>query len=96
MAYKNVQIFKSEILRYPRLDTVVMVEELIRKSKADFTVTSLWKKKLQKRVMWQTYLTILDYLVYSGKILIDKQKNIVWIWNPTLMEKVKRHGVVAK
>ena len=92
---KQVQIFKSGILRYPRLDTVVMIEETIRKSKKDFTVTSLWKA-LKKKVMWQTYLTALDYLEYSGKILIDDKKEIVWVWNPKLMELVRRNGVAVR
>ena len=92
---QTVQIFKNEILRYPRLDTVVMIEETIRKSKEDLTVTSLWKR-LKKKVMWQTYLTTLDYLEYSGKILVDKEKNIVWVWNPKLVEIVKRKGVLMK
>lgn len=89
---KQVQIFKNEILRYPRLDTVVMIEEAIRNAKTDLTVTSLWKK-LNKRVMWQTYLTALDYLEYSGKILIDEDKSIIWIWNPKLMARVRKKGV---
>jgi hypothetical protein len=92
---KQIQIFKNKILRYPRLDTVIMIEETIRKAKKNMTVTSLWKK-LRKKVMWQTYLTVLDYLEYSGKILIDKEKNIVWIWNPKLIELVKKKGVMIK
>jgi erythromycin esterase-like protein len=94
--YKYAKIFKNKILRYPRLDTLVMIEEMIRKSKKDFTVTGLWKTKLRSKIMWQTYLTVLDYLVYSGKILIDDKKNIVWIWNSELLARVKKQGVVVR
>ncbi|MEK6821180.1 MAG: hypothetical protein AABY11_02150 [archaeon] len=71
-------MFKHPIDRYPRLDTVLMIEEAIRNAGGDLSVRQLWKT-LPKKVMWQTYLTVLDYLEYSGKILIDsKDKHPVW------------------
>ncbi|HIH20754.1 TPA: hypothetical protein HA244_05800 [Candidatus Micrarchaeota archaeon] len=78
--------------RYPRLDTVLMVEKAIRKAYGEKTVTQIWKG-LPKKVMWTTYITIVDYLFYSGKILIDNDKCIIWTWNPKLLEQVKRFGV---
>ena len=91
---KQVQIFKGEVLRYPRLDTVIMVEEAARCGKGGLTVTQLWKS-LPRQVMWQTVLAILDYLEYSGKLLVDKQRRVVWIWNPSLMKRVKEEGIEA-
>lgn len=80
-------MFKQEnILRYPRLDTVLMVEEAIQKAKDYPTKSKLWKS-LPKKMMYQTFNLILDYLEYSGKILIDKKGEIIWIWNPKLVEK---------
>lgn len=88
-------IFKSEVLRYPRLDTVLMIENAIREDKGEKTLTQLWKT-LPKKVMWQTFKTTIDYLVYSGKVLIDKDKTPIWIWNPKLLEKVKKQGLTAE
>ena len=89
------QIFKNDILRFPRLDTILMVEKKICISKGDMTVTEIWKK-LPRKVMWQTYLTVLDYLEYSGKIYIDKDKHAVWIWSPNEIEKLKIKNLVLR
>lgn len=91
----EIQIFKKDVLRFPRLDTVLMIEKAIRKAKSDFTARQIWMK-LPKKVMWQTFLTTLDYLEYSGKILIDKDKTVVWIWNPKGIEELKRKRLIAK
>lgn len=71
------QIFKHPIDRYPRLDTVLMIEEAIRNAKGDFSVRQLWQK-LPKKVMWQTYLSTLDYLEYAGSIMITSDKHPIW------------------
>ncbi|MDP2974153.1 MAG: hypothetical protein Q8N60_03820 [Candidatus Diapherotrites archaeon] len=76
----------KNILRYPRLDTVLMVEEAIQKAKEYPTKAELLRR-LPKKMMYQTFNTIIDYLEYSGKIYIDKDGAIVWIWNPKLVEK---------
>jgi len=91
----QAQIFKKEVLRYPKLDTVLMIEEAIRKAKSDLTVRQIWQK-LPKKVMWQTYLSTLDYLEYSGKIVIDKDKTVIWIWAPKEIEKLKAKALVVK
>lgn len=91
---QQAAIFKNEVLRYPRLDTVLMIEDAIHHDKGSRTTTEIWRG-LPKKVMWQTFLTTLDYLVYSGKVLIDSDKTVTWIWNPKLLERVKREGVEA-
>jgi len=92
---KQMQIFKNNVLRFPRLDTVLMIEEAIQKAKGDLTVRQIWKK-LPKQVMWQTYLTTLDYLEYSGKILIEEDKHVLWIWAPKEIQKMKKKHLVVK
>jgi len=92
---KQVSFSAHNILRYPRLDTVLMIEKAIQKAKGDLTVTQLWKK-LPKKVMWQTYLTTLDYLEYSGKIYVGKDRHVVWIWGPERIEELKRKGLIAR
>ncbi len=76
----------ENILRYPRLDTVLMVEKAIQKAKDYPTKAELWRS-LPKKTMYQTFNLILDYLEYSGKIHLAKNGEIIWIWNPALVDK---------
>jgi hypothetical protein len=94
--YKNAFLeFKPRNLdRFPRLDTVLMVEKELFRSKDSKTVTAIWRG-LPKKVMWTTFMTILDYLEYSGKIHVEKDKTVTRLWNPNLLERVKREGVEA-
>ncbi|MEW6295180.1 MAG: hypothetical protein AB1467_02690 [Candidatus Diapherotrites archaeon] len=92
---KEMQIFKNEVLRFPRLDTVLMIEKALMNAGGDYSVRELWKK-LPKQVMWQTYMATLDYLEYSGKILIDQEKHPIWIWAPKEIEKLKKKGLVVR
>ena len=69
---------QTQILHYPRLDTVMMIEETIRKAGEYQTKKELWQS-LPKSVMYQTFNLVLEYLEKSNKILIDKDGSIVWI-----------------
>lgn len=84
----------SEILHYPQLDTVLMVEEFIREHSGEFKKKSLWKS-LPKRMMYQTYCVIFDYLLDSGKIAQDREKKIAWIWNPELVKKYLNKSILS-
>ena len=64
----------------PTLNTVLMVEDILRKSRQVIKIAEL-KRKLPKKVMHSTLMTILDYLQMSGKILIGT-KGIVWVYTP--------------
>lgn len=78
----------ENILRYPRLDTVLMVEKAIQKAKDYPTKAELWRS-LPKKTMYQTFNLILDYLEYSGKIFIDpRDGRIVWVWDPEGVRKI--------
>lgn len=91
---KKLPKFKPKNLsRYPRLDTVLMVEKAIYEGKSDLTITRIWHR-LPKKVLWTTYTTILDYLQYSGKIIIEEDKTITWLWAPKLIEKIRKQGVI--
>ena len=72
--------------RYPRLDTVLMVEEAIFRHKSDKTLNWIWKR-LPKMVMWTTFMTIIDYLEYSGKIRVENDKTVTWLWDPEGVRK---------
>ena len=64
----------------PKLDTVLMVEKQISqlvKTKDYPTRTQLWKS-LPKRMEYQTFKQIMDYLEASNKI-VYKEDKIVWV-----------------
>jgi hypothetical protein len=71
----------KKILHYPRLDSVLMVEEAVKRYDGKFKKKGLWEK-LPKKMMYQTFIVILDYLVYSRKISIDSEGKIGWIYYP--------------
>jgi len=79
-------IQKNKILRYPRLDTVLMVEENIQKHDGKYTRKQLWKT-LPKKMMYQTFQVILVYLYQSNKISIDSEGKVGWISYPESIEK---------
>ena len=87
----------TQVIHRPRLDTVIMVEDTIKKLDYYPTKNQLWRA-LPKMVMWQTFNVILDYLISSNKIMITKDKKILWVVMDNkklrkLMESsVKREG----
>ena len=83
----------KKIDRSPRLDSILMAEKALFKYKSDKTVTQIWKL-LPKKMMWTTFTTILDYLEYSGKIHIEKDRTVTWLWNPSKIEEMKAKGLV--
>ena len=76
----------DNILRYPRLDTVLMVEEFIEEHDGEFKKRKLWES-LPKQMMYQTFRVIIDYLLYSHKISVDKEGKLGWIYYPKLVKK---------
>jgi len=69
------------VQRFPRLDTVLMVEKFIQKHDGEYTRTELWSR-LPCRMMYQTYRVIIHYLAYSRKISIDAEGKLGWIFYP--------------
>ena len=82
------------MIHYPRLDTILMVEAALKDAKEYPSKRQLWIS-LKKKVMYQTFNTILSYLEDSGKILI-KDGRIIWIWNPDLVKKYNKSNLVLK
>ncbi len=72
--------------RSPRLDTVLMVEKFIQEKDGEYKKKKLWEN-LPKKMMYQTYSTILDDLLVSGKISVDSEGKIGWIFYPEAAEK---------
>ena len=77
------------IARSPTLETVLMVEKTIEEYSGEFNRTGLWKM-LPRKVMWQTYLVVLDYLQSINKIAISKEGILVFIWSQESSKKFIR------
>lgn len=74
------------ITRSPRLDTVLMVEGFIQEKDGEYKKKQLWEA-LPKKMMYQTYSVIIDYLLISGKISVDSEGKIGWIFYPGAAKK---------
>ena len=74
--------------RSPTLQTVLMVEKFIDDNSGEYKKTELFHN-LPKKVMWQTFQIIMNYLEENVKIVYDSEGYIVYIWNPELTAKYK-------
>ena len=84
--------YQMNVIHYPSLKTVLMVEDTLKKANNLLTREKL-KQKLPKKIMHQTLNVILKYLEDSGKIL-DGRKGILWIYNPSpKLEKAIKEGI---
>ena len=83
------------ILYNPTLSSVLMVEETIQKYSQECGKYQLWKK-LPNSMMYQTYLVVLDYLLASNKIMIDKDGCVIWTYNPERIRKAISKGLIIK
>ena len=79
---------RNSIARSPTLQTVLMVEGFIEENSGEYKKTDLFKS-LPKKVMWQTFQVIMEYLDSIHKIVYDKEGYVVYIWNPEFFEKIK-------
>ena len=66
------------VLHYPKLDSILMVERAIQESGDYPTRMELWRS-LPKKMQYQTFKLILDYLERSNKIMFEEGK-VVWIF----------------
>lgn len=83
----------NEVARSPTLQTVLMVEKFIDENSGEYKKTELFRN-LPRKVMWQTFQVIMEYLESIGKIAYDNEGYVVYIWNPEFLEKVKnRPGI---
>ena len=73
-------IHKSKDTHSPTLETMMMVEETIRKAKEVLTIAEL-KRRLPRQVNHNTLKVILAYLQRSGKLEFNPY-GVVWIFMP--------------
>jgi hypothetical protein len=89
-------IQKNQILRYPRLDTVLMVEKVIQEHDGEYSRKQLWKA-LPKKMMYQTFQVVIAYLYQSNKISIDSEGKVGWIfYTERVSNRTKKTHLVWK
>ena len=81
---------EQEILHYPNLKTVLMVETVLKEAELAITRAEL-KKRLPAQIMHQTLNVVLEYLEQRG-LIIDGHKGILWTYNdsPKLRHAIAR------
>jgi len=95
LSYIQLYNMKKSLLHSPTLGSVLMVEKTIHKYSQEYGKYQLWKK-LPKKMMYQTFLTILDYLESSNKIMVDKDGIVIWLWNPERIRALEKQGLVLR
>jgi hypothetical protein len=80
----------NTLTRFPRLDTILMIEKFIKEHDGEYRKKQLWEN-LPKKMMYQTYSIAIDYLLVSGKISVDAEGKIGWIFYPKeAQERLKK------
>lgn len=70
-------------LHWPTLNTVIMVENILKKMEGSVITIAELKRKLPRQVNHNTLMLILHYLEKSNKIIAGL-KGITWIHNPNI------------
>ena len=78
---------QKTVLHYPRLDTLLKVEDIIKKAKEPLSKNEV-DRRLTKQIMRPTMNVILNYLEESGKIAILKE-GIIWIYKEDITIKLR-------
>ena len=77
--------------RSPTLNTILMVEDVLKNIGEVISIGRL-KRVLPKQVMHQTLMAIIDYLEYSGKIVVHGDK-VIWTYKP--QSKLKKMQAIT-
>lgn len=77
----------QKILHYPRLDTILSVEEILKKAKQPLSKNEI-DRRLKKKIMRPTLNLIFAYLEESGKIIFLKE-GILWIYKKDISKKLR-------
>lgn len=98
---QKLQFTKTEMIekkdhktiRYPNLNTVLMVEDFLKEHRDIPMKISEIKEKLPKQVMHQTLKIILEYLFRSGKIIYGP-RGVQWIYSePEHLKKMLENAL---
>jgi len=77
----------QQVLHYPRLDTVLNVEKVIKNAKEPLSKNEI-DRRLRKKIMRATLNLILRYLEESGKVALLKGGTI-WIYKGDISERLR-------
>ena len=85
------QKIEQKPLHWPTLNTVIMVEDTLKKMNESVVNIAELKRKLPRQVNHTTLMVILEYLERSNKIAVTL-KGITWIENnnPNLKRAIMR------
>jgi hypothetical protein len=80
----------EQIIHYPSLKTMLMVEKILRNAETMINREEI-KRRIPNKIMHQTLNIILKYFENRG-LIIDGDKGILWIYNPSkkLKDAIKR------
>ncbi|MAE49951.1 hypothetical protein CMI48_03930 [Candidatus Pacearchaeota archaeon] len=84
---------KNQLARSPTLQTVLMVEHFIKENSGEFKKTEIFHN-LPKKVMWQTFQVIMEYLEENLKVIYDQDGTAVYIWSPEFYKKIKNRPAI--
>ena len=84
------ELLINKVKHSPTLNTILMVEEAIKKADNPIVTVAYIKKHLPRQVNHNTLMQILEYLEESNKIAVT-MKVITWIHNinPKLRKAIK-------
>ncbi|MBT5740520.1 hypothetical protein HOI26_05490 [Candidatus Woesearchaeota archaeon] len=83
----------QELKQAPNLNTVIMVENVLKKMDESVVTVAELKRKLPRQVNHNTLKIILEYLELSNKILFTI-KGITWIHNSNInLKKAIERGL---
>ncbi len=75
------QMIKQQgVIHWPTLNTVIMVEDTLKKMNESIISVAELKRKLPRQVNHNTLMLILEYLEKSNKIATTL-RGITWIYN---------------
>jgi len=70
----------TEVLHYPTLKTVLMVENILRDAKEPLTRYEIMKR-MKNKVMRQSLNIIIQYL-NERNMTLDSDKGVLWVYTP--------------
>ncbi len=89
----QIKMAENTNARSPTLQTVLGVEKFIDKHSGEYKKTELFHS-LPKKVMWQTFQVIIEYLESMNRIAFDNEGYVVYIWNPEFYNQVKNRPAI--
>ena len=81
-----MDLYNKEIIHYPTLKTVLMIEKILKSSEKAMSREEL-KSKMPVKIMHQTLNLVLAYLE-DKNLILDGRKGIIWTHN--LSPKLKK------